>query len=311
MKRVLVTGANGFAGRRLAAHLSSLGYEVIGCDRSAAPGMIACDISDPNSVALLAGQAGRLDGIFHLAAMTFVPDSVANPGLAEAINLSGTKLLVEQFMSSAPESRFLFVSSSEVYGPPQSLPVTESHPINPQNPYAASKASADDYCATASRSGQHDIVRVRPFNHSGAGQSESFVLSSFSRQVARIEAGLDPAVIRVGNLDAARDFSHVDDVVRGYALAFEKGDTGAVYNVCSGKSVRMGSALEALLERTDTPIEIEVDPQLYRPLDVPEIRGDHGRLTKVTGWMPERNLTHILDDLLHDWRDRTKKESAS
>lgn len=286
---------------------------MIRSDRDAPAGseIIECDVSDARSVAALLETAGPVDGIFHLAAITFVPQAMANPERVMDVNYSGTKHVVEHFMKASPGARIVFVSTSEVYGPPVSLPVDESHQINPQNPYAESKAAADRFCEETAESRGIDIVRVRPFNHSGAGQADSFVLSSFARQIAAAEAGLQPRMIRVGNLEAARDFSHVDDVVRAHVSAFENGEPGAVYNVCSGESVRIQDALDLLLDQSSVQIDVEVDPNRYRPLDVPEVRGDHGLIAKTTGWAPERSFGNILDDLLAYWRVEVMREASA
>ena len=174
--------------------------------------------------------------------------------------------------------------------------------MNPQNPYAESKAAADDYCRTIFESSGMDIVRMRPFNHSGPGQADSFVLSSFARQIADMESGSQKPVMRVGNLDAARDFMHVDDVIRAYALALEVGEAGAVYNLCSGVSRPIQSALDELLSLSELDVQVQIDPDRMRPSDVAEIRGSHDSFTAKTGWKPEKTFEQLLAELLDYWR---------
>lgn len=228
-RRVLVTGSSGFVGTRLCTYLASRGDEVLGCDQVASeqdPGRRVCDITSASDVADTLRWASPVECIIHLAAITFVPEAAKNPALVHEVNLNGTIYLIDAMREHAPDARLLFVSTSEIYGPPQNLPIDESHPIAPQNAYAKSKAEADQYCRASFVSEGLDIVRMRPFNHSGPGQSDAFVLSSFARQVARIKSGAQEPVIHVGNIESARDFMHVDDVLRAYELALVKGEAG-------------------------------------------------------------------------------------
>ncbi|MFP6597544.1 MAG: SDR family NAD(P)-dependent oxidoreductase, partial [Candidatus Hydrogenedentota bacterium] len=191
--RILITGAHGFVGKKLAAFLTSNGHTVLTTDYAGSGESELdrpCDISNADAVAELLEWATPLDAVVHLAAITFVPQAQADPARVIAVNLNGTMYLIDAMQQSTPEARLLFVSTSEVYGPPQKLPVYESHPFNPQNSYAASKAAADDYCRDIEASTKLNIVRMRPFNHSGPGQADSFVLSSFARQIAGMESGL-------------------------------------------------------------------------------------------------------------------------
>ncbi len=303
--RVLVTGSSGFVGLHLCAHLESRGYEVFGCDQTAAEGQTrrrVCDITDTESVEDCVRWAAPVDFVLHLAAITFVPEAARNPTQVADVNMLGTIRLIDALRSQAPKARLVFVGSSEVYGPPRETPVTEGHRFDPQNPYAMSKAAADHYCRFRSQNDGMDIVRMRPFNHSGPGQSDRFVLSSFARQIAEIEAGKRGPSIKVGNLEAARDFMHVDDVVRAYVSALQDGRRGEAYNICSGESHRIGDALESLVAMADAEISIETDSGRFRPDDVPEIRGSHEKFTRDTGWRPEKSFESLLGDLLGYWR---------
>lgn len=304
-RRALITGAGGFVGRWLAAGLHETGWETVGADRTAPEGPgrgAACDLADREQVRRMVAEAGPLTHVFHLAAVTFVPDAARNPAQTFEVNLLGTVHLVAALLEHCPEARLVFIGSSEVYGIPVSLPVTEEHPVNPANPYAISKAAADAYCAWAHRACGLDVVRVRPFNHSGPGQAPAFVLPDFAAQIARIERSGAPGVIRVGNLDRARDFLHVRDVVRAYERLALEGVSGAAYNVCSGRAVPVRAALDRLLGLSSAAIRVEPDPDRMRPVDIPEMRGSHARLTRDTGWVPTIDLDTLLGELLEYWR---------
>lgn len=306
-KRALVTGADGFVGGVLCRHLAQAGWEV----RSAvlrealSPEVeFQCDITDNGRVDALIAWAGPVDVVFHLAALTFVPDSIQHPRQAMRVNVEGTMNLLDACRARLPESRFLYVSTSEVYGPPVELPIREEHPLNPRNPYAIAKAAADSYCGYYHERTGYAVVRMRPFNHSGPGQSDQFVLSSFARQIARVEAGISEPIVRVGNLDARRDFLHVDDVVRAYERAALEGIPGEVYNIASGQAVSIREALQMLLEKAATTITVEPVPDRLRPIEVPEIYGSAEKLNGVSGWEPRKTLESLVADILDYWRAR-------
>lgn len=312
--RILVTGSNGFVGRHLCIRLESLGHEVLRSDLGAGDGgevYFDCDIADSSAVDSLVEWAGHLDVVVHLAAVTFVPDSQTDPARVMDVNLRGTIHLIDAVKRYVSGTRFLYVSSAEVYGPPATLPVDEEHQLNPQNPYAISKAAADQYCAYAQRSGDLDIVRMRPFNHSGPGQSDSFVLSSFGRQISEMEIGQAEPVLRVGNLDSERDFLHVDDVVEAYVRALDAGESGAVYNICSGVARSIQSALDGLLELAEVKVEIQVDANRVRGTEVACVYGSAERFTRLTGWQPEKSFEALLEDTLEYWRGQLPPRHTS
>lgn len=300
--RALITGAEGFVGRALAAYLQRRNWEVVCAALRGLPGAVACDVTRPEQVRAAVKHAGNITHVFHLAAVAFLPDASEDPLGAFRVNVEGVVHLTDALRELAPKSRMLYIGSADAYGLPQTLPVTEEHPLNPNNPYAVSKAAADQYCAYCCRTLDMDIVRVRPFNHSGPGQDPRYVLPSFARQIAEIEAELAPPRVRVGNLEAKRDFLHVNDVVRAYELLALRGESGAAYNVCSGKAQSVKAALDALCARVAAPIAIETDPARVRPVDVPEIYGSHDKLTRDTGWRPEIPFAQLLADLLERWR---------
>ncbi len=305
--RALVTGSGGFVGRRLCALLEASGWEVAGADLRVTDGAaarVAADLSTPEGVDAALGLAGEVTHVFHLAAATSVADSLKRPLEHLRINAGGTILLAEALRVRRPGARLVYIGSAEVYGPPQFLPMTEEHPLAPANPYAVSKAAADQYCAWLASAGALDVVRLRPFNHTGPGQPDVFVLPSFARQIAEAAAGLRPPVLRTGNLTVRRDFLHVDDVVRAYLAAALRGRTGEAYNVCSGVSWRLGQVLDRMRALSGVEVDLEQDPALYRPADIPELRGSAEKLRADTGWEPAVSFDTLLTELLDHWRGR-------
>ena len=185
------------------------------------------------------------------------------------------------------------------------MPIREEAPLRPASPYAVSKVAQGALALLYGPAGGMRVVLTRTFHHTGPGRGEAFAESSFARQIAEIEAGLRPPVLKVGNLEAVRDFADVRDVVRAYWMLLEKGDAGAAYNVCSGKGRRIRDLLDLLLAASSARVEVRVDPDRLRPSDVPAQVGDPSRLRAATGWEPRIPLERTLLDLLDDWRART------
>lgn len=307
--KVLVTGSEGFVGRHLCEHLAASGFDVLGCDLTVPTGASyrhACDLTDANAVKGLLDWAGRCDYVFHLAAAASVASGLHAPGRFMRVNVEGTVTLCESLRAAMPDARLIFISSSEVYGIPVYLPVDEKHPVNPANPYAISKL-AGEYCCHYMRAahGLHTVV-LRPFNHSGAGQRDEFVLSAFARQIVEIEKGLRAPVLEVGNLSAKRDFTHVQDMVRAYRLAVQLDSEEDAFNLCSGASIAIGDALEQLRSLASAAFSVKPDPRRCRSLDVPEICGSAEKFHGLTGWRPEIPFRRILEDLLEYWRGALK-----
>lgn len=303
--RALVTGSEGFVGRLLCARLAEAGIDVLGCDLAVpegGAGRFACNIEDAEAVARLLQWAGRCDYVFHLAAGASVASGLRAPGGLMRANVEGTVNLCEAVREKSPDARMVFAGSSEVYGIPRNLPVDESHPVAPVNPYAISKLAGELYLHYLHAAHGLDVVLLRLFNHAGAGQRDAFVLSGFARSIAEMEKGVKKPVLHTGNLSVGRDFTHVEDVVRAYLLAAETGATGETYNICSGVSVPIRDALEKLRGLARTAFVVEVDTQLCRPLDVPEIRGSYAKFHACSGWQPELPFDRILEDLLNYWR---------
>lgn len=339
--RALITGVGGFAGGYLAEYLAQhTDWELFGVVRApagAAPGeadppaaprlrppvdpawaagvrlqVVAADLIDYEQVRRMLAEA-RPDLIFHLAAQAIVQRALTDPQATLVNNMVSELNLLRGVRELGLEARLMLVGSSEEYGhvQPDDLPVDEDTPFRPENPYAVSKIATDMLGLQYYIAYQMPIVRVRPFNHIGPRQSEHFVTAAFARQVARIEAGLQPPVIRVGNLNSERDFTDVRDMVRAYHLALTQGVPGAVYNIGCGQSVSIRLILDMLIGLSNVAVRIEPDPLRMRPSDVPVIVCDPRRFQQQTGWRPEIALGRSLTDILNYWRDRTRAEAAS
>jgi GDP-4-dehydro-6-deoxy-D-mannose reductase len=292
----LVTGGAGFAGRHLVDHLRSRGEE------PAAPPASEIDLLDPDAVRGTVRDL-RPRAVFHMAALASVTHSWEDPRRTLVENLEMTLNVLEAVRHEAPEARVLVVGSGEVYGEPGSLPVREDAPLRPQNPYAVSKAACELLAGHYSDSGQVRCVRTRSFNHAGPGQSDDYVVGTFTKQVAEAElAGREVALLRTGDLEAARDFTDVRDVVRAYAMLIDA--EPGVYNVCSGHSVRVGDVIDLLRAAARVQVRQETDPARLRAHDVPEIRGSNERLREATGWEPEIPLERTVSDALEWWRQQ-------
>jgi GDP-4-dehydro-6-deoxy-D-mannose reductase len=302
--RVLITGAGGFVGRHLAKALHGRrpGWVLDMPPAPGAPGGL--DVTDAEAVSQWIASR-RPDIVVHLAAVAAVTASVKDPRLAWRVNLDGTLNVVLAMQAHTPGAHLLFVSSAEVYGDSLNspAPVDETSLLQPVNPYAASKAAADILVRQAAATGLSATV-VRPFNHTGAGQSDAFVVPNFARQIARIEAGLQPPLIEVGSLDDERDFLDVADVVDAYGLLLERRKEPAardVFNVASGAAWRIGDILEQLLSAARCRIEVRVDPGRLRPAPIPRVIGDATRL-RALGWRPKRSIGDTLQAVLDEHR---------
>jgi len=308
---VLVTGCNGFVGRTLVARLAAAGHEVWGVDRSRGEGDFAgresrvADLTDGEAFGALLEECAP-DAIVHLAALSSVRQSFDDPYATLVGNTLPALHIVEHLKRSGRRCRALVVGSAEEYGvlPPERLPITESAPVDPRSPYALSKSIQNQCCRAYSTLYGLDVLMTRSFNHTGPGQSDTFVLSSFARQLVEIQLGRREATLRVGNLDVRRDFLDVRDVCAAYELLLEKGSAGETYNVCSGTSHRIGDLLERLRALAGVKVDVRVDPARLRPVDMPDLRGSAGKLAGHTGWEPTVPIEDTLRALLDDWRER-------
>jgi GDP-4-dehydro-6-deoxy-D-mannose reductase len=311
--RVLVTGIAGFAGAWLAQYLLTVpDLAVHGIihrhDRRIrhVQDQITLHRGDLRNAVWVDEVIRQIqpDYLLHLAAWSDVGGSWQQPWVAYELNIQCQLNLLESLRRAAPQCRTLIVASNEVYGlvQPEDIPIDEETPFRPNSPYGVSKIAQDMMGLQYWHNYQLPIVRVRSFNHIGPGQSEDFVASAFARQIAEIEAGKRDPRLRVGNLEAVRDFTDVRDVVRAYWLAICQGEAGKVYNVGSGEGHTVRWILNTLLSLSSMSIQIEADPNRLRPSDVPKSVCDNRRLIAATGWQPEIDLCQSLREILNGWR---------
>ncbi len=314
--RVLVTGAAGFVGRHLVrvwkeqVPEAEMWGRLRGTEKAddLLPNCVYLDLRDAKAVRE-ACQKVSPDWVVHLAAQGFVPDAVSNPRETWEINWWGTWHLLEALQEGGFTGRFLFVGSGDQYGKAEEsdLPIRETQPLRPRNPYTASKAAAELLCYQYSQSYGLDVILARPFNHIGPGQPPRFVVADFARQVARIELGLQEPPLRVGNLAVTRDFLDVRDVVDAYRCLLERGRKGEAYNICSGVEVRLADLVKALIGLSSQPIEVRVDASRLRPTDTPRLRGSHAKLTQHTGWQPKRDILVTLKEVFTYWKEELRR----
>jgi GDP-4-dehydro-6-deoxy-D-mannose reductase len=295
--KALVTGGGGFVGQHLVRHLEACGDEVTATDRSTG----GCDILDAPAL-LDTFRRVRPEVVYHLAGASDVGGSWQTPQATFRANAEGT-LNVLWAAREAGCERVLTVGSADVYGKvtADDLPIREDLPLRPVSPYAASKCAADHVALQAFLGYDQQVIRARPFNHLGPGQTDRFVAPALAGRVARNELRGDE-VVMVGNLSPKRDFTDVRDVVRSYRLMVEHGTAGAVYNVCSGTAIAVQELAEQFISMAKIPMRLEADPDLQRPVDIPVLLGDSSRLRADTGWEPQIPLAQTLQDLLDDRR---------
>ncbi len=315
--RVLITGAGGFVGHHLSAHLGRVqaAARLIGTTlfpsetvHQAVDEHRRIDLKEYGQVRNLL-ESCRPDAIYHLAAQAFVPRSFEDPWETLENNIRAQLNIISACLDLDLQPRILIVSSAEIYGAvdPGQLPLNEDAAIRPTNPYSVSKVAQDMLALQYYLSHDLPIMRARPFNHIGPGQNDRFVAPAFAKQIASIEEGAGDAVIYVGNLEAKRDFTDVRDIVRAYHMIVEEGKPGEAYNVASGLAHSIRHLLDTLLRLSDIEIDVRVDPARLRPVDVPEIRGDSSKLHRDTGWQPKLTFEDTLRDVLSDCRGRLKE----
>jgi GDP-4-dehydro-6-deoxy-D-mannose reductase len=292
--RAYLTGGSGFVGAWLQQHLADAGDSVV------APGP-ELDVLDSSSLEADVRDSAP-EVVYHLAALTHVGRSWEDPVATFQVNAVGTLNLLEAASRCPDPPTVVLISSAEVYGPaPDGTPLTEEAELRPFTPYAVSKVAAE-YLGVQAHLGRHlRVVRARPFNHVGPGQSDDFVVSALARRMVEAEAQ-GGGTVPVGNLGASRDFTDVRDVVRAYRLLALHGTAGDVYNVCSGSAITIASLADQMASTLDVEIKLEPDPELFRPVDVPVLLGDATHLVAVTGWKPEIPLETTLRDVLDHWR---------
>lgn len=306
-RRILITGAAGFVGRHLTVALAAAFPEATLFTRE-------FDITDATAVGNAISEA-MPDACLHLAAIA--TNAMATPDEAHAwsVNLHGSLHLAHAILRHAPNCQLLFVSSADAYGGSfrSGSKLDEGAPLAPLNLYAATKAAADLALGAMAERGLR-VVRVRPSNHTGPGQSSGLVVAAFARQVARIEAGLQQPVIEVGNLEPRRDFLDVRDVCNGYVACVARRDAiapGTIFNLASGEARRVGDVLESLIAAAGVKADIRVDPRRTRTADVPLAWCHAARARDALGWAPNTPWQQTLRDVLDDWRRRIAADPES
>jgi GDP-4-dehydro-6-deoxy-D-mannose reductase len=310
--RILITGFSGFVGGYLVERCRSYypRAELFGlCKRiSTMTGMrdvtpFVADLTQPEHVRKAVARS-QPDLIFHLAAQSSVERSWADPSQTLKINAVGAIHLFEALRAEQLAPRIVLIGSGEQYGlvPPEANPISEERSFQPTNPYAVSKAAQDLYGYQYFVAYKLPILRMRPFNHFGPGQAATFVVASFARQIALIEAGKAEPVLLVGNLQAQRDFLPVEDVIDAYIAAAERGQPGQAYNIGSGRAHSIKEILDSLLALSKIPIQVREDPARLRPVDVPLLVADTSRLQAHTGWKPLVDFESALRRTLDYWR---------
>jgi GDP-4-dehydro-6-deoxy-D-mannose reductase len=293
--RALITGAGGFVGKHLEAHLSVSGDEVTSVDKE-------CDVTSAPDVHRVL-RASRPEVIYHLAALTHVGDSWNDPVGYTRVNVLGTKNVLDAAHEDCPDALVVLVSTSDVYGvvSEADLPLRESFRTAPANPYSSSKLEAEHFAHEAWRARGQRVIVARPFNHVGPGQSTKFVVPALVSRLLEAHAK-NAASIPVGDLSTRRDFSDVRDVVRAYRLLSIYGRAGEIYNIASGIDASLSDIAQRLRARIAPEVELVVDPDLLRPVEIPVMRGSFDKLHEETGWEPSIALMTSLDDVINDLR---------
>jgi GDP-4-dehydro-6-deoxy-D-mannose reductase len=323
--KALITGITGFAGSHLAEYLLAEhpGVEVFGTYRwrsrmdniehlRSRIKLLEADLRDYTSMHA-ALERSRPDFIFHLAAQSFVPSSWTAPNETLTTNISGQTNLFEAVRALKLDPVIQIACSSEQYGLvlPDEVPIKETNPLRPLSPYAVSKVAQDYLGYQYFQSYGLKAIRTRGFNHTGPRRGQVFVTSNFCSQVAAIELGLAEPVIRVGNIDAIRDFTDVRDMVRAYWLAVNHGTPGEVYNIATGSGIRISEMLDRVIALANVEVKIEIDPDRLRPSDVEILIGDSSKFRADTGWEPRIPFDQTLRDLLAYWRETLASRKRS
>lgn len=322
MKKVLITGITGFAGSHLMDYiLENTDYEVYGIKRMNSNlrninhaldriTLFDADLLDESSLISVLRKV-QPDQIYHLGALSWVTPSWDMPAVYMQTNAIGTINLFEAMRVTGCNARVLTSATPEEFGdvPEDMIPITEETRIKPINPYAASKAAQDMVCITYHASYNMDIVRTRAFNHEGPRRYIHGAIASFAYQIARIEKGLQDPIIKVGNLNATRNFTDVRDTVRAYFLAMEKGVSGELYIIGTDQIYTMREVLEQLITHSimAEQIKIEVDPARVRPTELMTFIGDYSKFHALTGWERKYDLSETLESVLNYWREFVEK----
>ena len=304
-KKVLIFGAGGFVGRYLTEELLTHDYQVFGTDTHAPAGekkipFFTADILAAEAVNQVFGMV-QPDFVVNLAAISSVGQSWGIPDVTMEVNVVGPLHIMEAARHLEAVPKLMFIGSSEEYAPSDTA-VSETSPLDANNPYGISKTTQERFAALYRERYGMKIACVRPFNHTGIGQRDNFVLPSFCKQAAEIDKTGRPGEMRVGNLSAKRDFSDVRDIVRAYRMILEA-DTDKIYNVGSGKAYALSELVDYIAGLSETSIDIKVDPDRFRPVDTPLVLCDHSSITQDLGWKPEHDIHEPLQEMFLHYRN--------
>jgi GDPmannose 4,6-dehydratase len=304
--KCLITGISGFVGGHLTKFLLEKGYEIYGIDRLGKKingvNVLQANLLDQDKIFQIINEI-KPDQIIHLAGQSSVAKSWKDPDSTMRVNVEGTRILLDAVRNTKLNSRILIVTSAEIYGVPNEVPIKESHLLNPTSPYGRSRLEQEKLINDYKERFNMDIVVSRSFPHTGPHQLNNFVCSSFAYQIAMIEAGKQKPILFVGNLEAERDFTDVRDVIRAYYLLINT-DSKGVYNVCSGQGIKVLDVLKTLLKNSKVKIDVEQDPARMRPSDIPALVGNNSKMLELTGWKPNISFEQTLNDILNYWRAR-------
>jgi GDP-4-dehydro-6-deoxy-D-mannose reductase len=310
MRKILVTGANGFVGQHLVKELSEHGLSVTGVGGPTGAtekspfvdDYLVLDLND--AAAVRAIDFSGIGGVIHLAGLAAIGPSFERPMDYITTNIGIETNLFEAALAQDAHPRFLIISSATLYDPQAPQPLDEQSPVLPNSPYAVSKLGQEQMARYYAVARGFESIIARPFNHIGPGQGPGFIVPDLAQQVVAVASGAQ-ASVRVGNLDSQRDYSDVRDIVRAYRLLLEKGRAGETYNICSGTPLSGHDILQGLSQAAGCDdLAIKEDSDKMRPSDTPLIVGSHDKLTADTGWQPEIPLETTLTDVIADWRDR-------
>lgn len=306
MEKVLIFGVGGFVGSYLSREFIEHGYAVIGTDKirsSILPSEVGFYESDLLETEAVEGMINKIqpDIIVNLAAISSVGASWSIPQTTMQVNVVGALNIMEAAKKSDKKPKILFVGSSEEYVISE-FPMNEDRPLNASNPYGISKVTQEQFAKLYREQYGLKIYCVRPFNHTGIGQRDSFVLPSFCKQVAEIEKSGEPGIMKVGNLKVKRDFSHVKDIVRAYRLIVESDNCELIYNVGSGNAYSLEDMLRYIVSLSSQEIKIEVDQSRFRPTDQPVICCDYNLIKTELGWEPQYTVFDALKEMFDNYQ---------
>jgi len=299
MKKILLIGGNGFVGKHLKNALIG-SYEVISTGKE-------LNINNLHDLEKFISQI-KPDAVVHLAAISSIIDSIDDPQKTFDVNFLGTLNVLLALKKNKFNGRFLFISSSQVYGSvdENELPVSETSHLKPDNPYAVSKAAAELLCLQWIKTENFKIIIARPFNHIGPGQSENFSISNFGLQLAQIKLGIKKSFIEIGDISMFRDFTDVRDVVSAYKLLLENGKEGETYNIASNSEKTIKSLLDRMIQISGLEVDLRINKSRLRANDQQKLIGDNSKLIEDLCWERKYFIDDTLEDILNFWIDKTK-----